>query len=127
MKASWILIGVMAFFQVSADWLPVQRTDAVTLYLDEGTIAKVGGRVRRAWILFDYGQPERVYRKIYQSSKEFLELDCETSRYQILKFILYPESMGQGGVLDISGAKGVWHALDEGNPRIPLKGRLCGE
>lgn len=118
-----LLFGVVS--PVFSDWTDVHQGGDVHLSLDDGTIERSDVSRPRAWLLFDYVLDQRIYKKSYRSSKEYVEFDCEKSRYQVLKFILYPEARGQGGAIDISSGKGAWHEMRDADPRTQVKERLC--
>jgi hypothetical protein len=122
----WIILGLSVLSLSSwAGWTAVESQGKVSVYFDEGTLDRRSLTQGKVWLLFDREEEDKLYKKRYRSSKEFIEFDCVTHRYQILRFNLYPDRMGQGGAVDISSAKGVWHLMDETDLRSGVFHRLC--
>ena len=111
----------------SADWAALGGDAKFTVYLDDELIDSRTPSHPKIWILFDLKEADRIYSKTYRSSKEFIEFDCVEKRYQVLKFILYPDAMGQGGAIDISKAQGFWFSIESSGFIGKAFHRVCAE
>lgn len=125
MRFWWAMILMVFSFPVLAEWVETGRNDRATVYMDPGTVDKGITSHAKVWLLFDHVEDNRLYAKIYRSSKEFVEFDCDKRRYQVLTFILYPAPMGMGGAIDVSGGKGLWHLLDSVDIRAGIFRHVC--
>ena len=109
----WLGLLLASFSLIaSADWAALGGDATSSVYLDEDLIDRRAPSHPKIWILSDLKEVGRIYSKAYRSSKELIEIDCVEKRYQILKFILYPDAMGWGGAIDISKAQGFWFPVE---------------
>ena len=123
---AWVGILLTLFPLIaSADWVPIGVDAKSTVYLDQDLLGQRTLFHPKIWILSDLRDTGRINAKAYRSSKEFIEVDCVNRRYQILKFILYPNAMGQGSAIDISKAPGFWFSVESSEFITEVSRRVC--
>ena len=115
------IIVMLLFFVASesalAEWVAVDGNapfnNAFALYADSSTIQKIGSKVK-VLFLADYKNPQVKSRypdlKPYLSMKTETEFDCEEKQSRVISIFAYPEKMGGGVAVNMSG--GIFPEVD---------------
>jgi hypothetical protein len=112
-----MLLLVVASESAIAEWVAVDSNapfnNAFALYADSSTIQKSGSKVK-VLFLADYKSPQVKSRypdlKPYLSMKTETEFDCEEKQSRVISIFAYPEKMGGGVAVNMSG--GIFPELD---------------
>ena len=95
-----------------AEWTALSATDAVTFYVDPGSIRK-SGATSKMWLLLDFKKGQRdAGGNPYRSAKSQEEFDCEQRRTRTLFKSLYTRKLGADGPYYQSAEAGPWSAIE---------------
>ena len=95
-----------------AEWTALSATDAITFYVDPGSIRK-SGSTARMWLLLDFKKGQRdAGGNPYRSAKSQEEFDCEQRRTRTLFKSLYSRKLGADGPYYQSAEAGPWSAIE---------------
>ncbi len=87
-----------------AEWVKVDETDEMTVYIDPAKIKK-DGNLRRAWELQDLKQRDTDGE---MSRRALQEYDCKEDRCRVLSISVHSEAMAGGKVIMSGEVNGKW-------------------
>lgn len=110
MKATIIVLLVAVSSNAVAEWLVVDSTGifnaSFSLYADSSSIRKEGN-IAKVSFLADYKEPQvkstHPHLKPYLSIQSQTEFDCKERKSRVLLVAAYPENMGRGDGMNMSG------------------------
>tara|TARA_B100000035_G_C20567464_1_gene365292 strand:- start:79 stop:468 length:390 start_codon:yes stop_codon:yes gene_type:complete len=86
-----------------------KNTDGSVFFVEKSSIKKVRN-VRYFYLLTDYSKPHLNVL----SAKNYIEGNCNKSKYRFLKDIYYAEPMGNGDIIETISETGDWTSYDDG-------------
>jgi len=120
---AYLLMPNLAF----ADWQKVTSTDSGVIYVDDGSMKKVGS-IRSFWSLFDYRAPQKAQRGAYYvSTRTHMEMDCRKEMVHILQFSMHSGPMLTGEIIDSQGVMREWQSIPPDTPLVSLFRFVCSK
>lgn len=120
-------IGVIFFLLLaststpcSAEWTESNKTNTLTLYIDETTI-QIKGDTTFVWAMYDFSKPQP---EGYQSVKALLEFECALNRYRFRMFTAFESPMGEGEAGQPKSAT-TWDIPTSNSPLQSISKRIC--
>jgi len=131
LKSSMVTIAAVTCLSLSsiahADWQKVTSTDSGVIYVDDGSMKKMGP-IRSFWSLFDYRVPQKAQRGAYYvSTRTHMEMDCRKEMVHILQFSMQSGPMLTGEIIDSQGVMREWQTIPPDTPLVSLFRFVCGK
>lgn len=90
-----IVVVVVLVKNKSAEWTKIGESATLAYYADTSSVRKSGNNAT-IWTLVDNKEAQEDNGKLYISSKQQYEIDCNGVRNRLVRFTLYAEKMGAG-------------------------------
>ena len=92
------------------NWKKIGKNkDGSVFFVEKSSIKKVRN-IRYFYLLTDYSKP---FHNVL-SAKNYIEGNCNESKYRFLKDIYYSEPMGNGDIVETISETGDWTSYDDG-------------
>jgi len=113
---------------VFAQWNLFGRTEALSIYLDQGSIQRQG-EVAQMWQLYDYTTAQWVgTQHVVMSIKHLVEYDCSTMRVRIIAGAAFSEQMGSGRTVSSENMPNAeWNSIPPGGTGETTWKIACGK
>jgi hypothetical protein len=112
-----------------AEWTEVGTTDddALTAYVDTGTIVKKGSKIRMWW-MNDFENEQKSGDVSYTSSRNISEFECNKKQMRQIYSSLHSESLGEGDAVAIDyEPEFKWTLIEADSIGELLFNAACGE
>ena len=121
------VLGLLLAQPAWAEWvkLGTEKRSRDTYYWDPATVRKTANG-RRAWVMMDFGKPQKSFTGIpYKSDQTLYEYNCAEEASRRLQIRVFAGQQGDGNVIDTVDKAGTWSVVGPGSIGEDILKTVC--